>query len=226
MAPIQPRGWLAAAMVEQGLFIDSSAEPPPLAGPAPTPCGPLPCQPLSHPRAMGPVPSGRTHTDPHSTPFSTHTLRRLWACVRGDNSCSTRRSWGAASESIAATPQTLPEPWDPRPGQAETGPAFSRDFGAVLPGSPVFTPVLGTRELRPGEGTWPTRGAADPGGRESHPHCLCGPALSRAASQPQPALLSTRTRGGAPRRDRPARAVAGKRSPGNWAAGGATGKLP
>lgn len=218
-------GWLAAPTVEQGLFLDSSAEPPPLLGRA-HPCGPWPVKPLSHPRALGPGPSGCTHTDPHSTPFSTHTLSRLWAWVRGDSSCSTRRSWGAARESIAATPQTLPAPWDPRPGQADTGPAFPRDLGVVLPRSPVLAPVLGTRELRPREGTWPTQGAADPGGRGSHPRCLCGPALSRAASQPLPAPLCTRTRGGAPCRDRPARTVAGKRSPGNWAAGGATGKLP
>lgn len=97
LAPIQPRGWLAAATVELGLFIDSSPWPP--QGPAPTPGPQGPAAPVISPvRAPG-----WAHADPLSAPQSTHTLSRLWAWVRGDSSGSTRRSWGAASESIPAS---------------------------------------------------------------------------------------------------------------------------
>lgn len=56
LAPIQPRGWLAAATAEQGLFIDSGAQPPAASGAHPrTPALRLP----SHPRS---VRGGRAHS--------------------------------------------------------------------------------------------------------------------------------------------------------------------
>lgn len=104
------------AASERGLFIDCGTEPPPPKGLC---ClhlslldTYLPREPLSPSVVAGGSwssktahmtqipPSFYTHTD-------THTLSRLWAWVRGDSSGSTRRSWGAASESIAATPRAL-----------------------------------------------------------------------------------------------------------------------
>lgn len=56
LAPIQPRGWLAAATAEQGLFIDSGAQPPAASGAHPrTPALRLP----SHPQS---VRGGRAHS--------------------------------------------------------------------------------------------------------------------------------------------------------------------
>lgn len=122
MARIQPRGWLAATMVEQGLFIDSGAEPPPAVWvPGPPPVDPGPAGRCHIPESWDLAPVGANTLTYIPLP-SPHTLSRLWAWVRGDSSCSTRRSWGAARESIAATPQTLTAPWDPRSGQADRGP--------------------------------------------------------------------------------------------------------
>ena len=46
---------------------------------------------------------------------------RLWAWVRGDSSCSTRRSWGAASESIVVTPRALTASFRPYNGVRPVG---------------------------------------------------------------------------------------------------------
>lgn len=77
VAQIQSRGWLAATMVEQGLFIDSGAEPPPAVGvPGPPPVVPGPgghCQfpepwdlaPVgTHTLTYIPLPSPHTHLEP------------------------------------------------------------------------------------------------------------------------------------------------------------------
>lgn len=123
LAPIQPRGWLAAATVELGLFIDSSPWPP--QGPAPTPGPQGPAAPVISPvRAPG-----WAHADPLSAPPSTHTLSRLWAWVRGDSSGSTRRSWGAASESIPASLGPCGPRWGPE-GQASPPPGVLSPRGA------------------------------------------------------------------------------------------------
>lgn len=123
LAPIQPRGWLAAATVELGLFIDSSPWPP--QGPAPSPGPQGPAAPVISPvRAPG-----WACADPLSAPQSTHTLSRLWAWVRGDSSGSTRRSWGAASESIPASLGPCGPRWGPE-GQARPPPGVFSPRGA------------------------------------------------------------------------------------------------
>lgn len=173
LAVIQQRGWLAAATkAEQGLFIDSGTEPPPPAGPHCPPLRTLALPVLGTSQSpSGPGPGGRTHTDPHSTPRSRHTLSRLWAWVRGDSSCSTRRSWGAASESIA-TFAPLTQSGPQRPGLRE---GLTRGT-APKPGSrPRFTDA-GTEARR--------RDVAHPGCRRPRRPCvpclcLCRPAPSR-----------------------------------------------
>ena len=71
------------------------ASPWPRAQPrTPGPCGPV-ISPVRTP--------GWARADPLSAPRCTHTLSRLWAWVRGESSGSSRRSWGAASESIPAS---------------------------------------------------------------------------------------------------------------------------
>lgn len=126
--------------------------------PAPISSGHLPWEPLPPSLvAGGSWPSKRAHMT-HIPPYlHTHTLSRLWAWVRGDSSCSTRRSWGAASESIVATLRALLALFRPYTGVRPVGASVSRDSRWVnLLLSPLLTRVLKTRELRPEEGASPT----------------------------------------------------------------------
>lgn len=131
LALIQPR----RRTVELGLFIDSSPRPP--RGPQ---------RPTQDPRALRPVISpvpapGWARADPLSTPRSTHTLSRLWAWVRGDSSGSTRRSWGAASESIPASLGPCGPRWGPE-GQARPPPGVFSPPGRTDAGTGALGGVV------------------------------------------------------------------------------------
>lgn len=93
---------------------------------------------------ISPVPApGWARADPLSTPRSTHTLSRLWAWVRGDSSGSTRRSWGAASESIPASLGPCGPRWGPegqaRPPPGVFSPPGRTDAGTGARGRVVLT---------------------------------------------------------------------------------------
>lgn len=137
LAPIQPRGRLAAATAGLRLFIDSSPRPP--CGPVHSPGPQDPAAPVISPvRAPG-----WARADPLSAPHSTHTLSRLWAWVRGDSSGSTRRSWGAASESIPASLGPCGPRWGPegqaRPPPGVFSPPGRTDAGTGAQGGAVLT---------------------------------------------------------------------------------------
>lgn len=109
---------------------------------APIPSGHLPWEPLPpYLVAGGSWPSKRAHMThiPPCLQTHTHTLSRLWAWVRGDSSCSTRRSWGAASESIVATLRALPALFRPytrvRPAGASDLERFALGKFALKPSS-------------------------------------------------------------------------------------------
>lgn len=210
MARIQPRGWRLQQRWSRAIYRSRRGASPAPAGPRPPPVDLTPWA------RRTPGPGTLTHIPLPAA----HTLSRLCAWVRGDSSCSTRRSWGAARESITATPPDPAGAFGPQTGSGRHGPdVLGGDSNAVVPRSPALGPVSGTQGPRPGNQTWPTRGAADPGGRASHPPASADPPRDarrrhrrpRSAREPEAGL-----RGVAPP------AVAGKRSPGNWAAGGAT----
>lgn len=203
MARIQPRGWLAAATSEQGLFIDTGAEPPPPTGSRAHHLWTLALWVPVTPPGAGPGPGRRAHTDPHSTPLSAHTLSRLWAWVRGDSSCSTRRSWGAARESITATPPDPDGAFGPQTGSGRRGPDVPEGLRRGSASGPCSRSRFRDTGAEAGKPDVAHPGCRRPRRPCEPSPCLCGPALRRAASQPQPAPLCTRTRGGAPRRTAP-----------------------
>jgi len=127
----------AAGGSELRLFIDSSPRPP--CGPVHSPGPQDPAAPVISPvRAPG-----WARADPLSAPHSTHTLSRLWAWVRGDSSGSTRRSWGAASESIPASLGPCGPRWGPegqaRPPPGVFSPPGRTDAGTGAQGGAVLT---------------------------------------------------------------------------------------
>lgn len=197
MARIQPRGWGCSGGCSGAIY--RAGAQPPAPRPAPTTCGPDPGGggPVA-PRALA-----LTHIPPPAA--AAHTLSRLCAWVRGDSSCSTRRSWGAARESIAATPrpQTQRAPSDPQTGSGRRGPAV---LGGLPRGKCLETLSWAPFQGHRGRGREARRGPAGAPPTPAAARAIPPPLRTRPETRGVATAAPRRSRtGGGAARSRPAR---------------------